>query len=58
MFMTQTSMKDQFGSTPTAKTSQPDTGFVKHLKANHFQIAHDHGVKAAESPNDHFKTLH
>lgn len=51
-------MKDQFKSSPTNKNSQPNIDFVKHLKANHFQIAHDHGVKAAENPSEHFKTLH
>ena len=42
-----TAMKDQFMMSPMAKKLQPSTEFVKHLKANHFELAHDHGVGTA-----------
>jgi hypothetical protein len=37
---------------------QASTDFVKVLKANHFEIKHDHGVGSSVETNDHFKTLH
>ena len=41
-----------------AKQLQAPTDFVKHLKANHFEIAHDHGVGAAGADSRaHYKTL-
>lgn len=55
-----TAMKDQFALSPMAKKLQPSTEFVKHLKANHFELAHDHGVGTAggSDPRVHYKTLH
>jgi hypothetical protein len=42
-----------------AKNLQAPTEFVKHLKANHFELAHDHGVgTAAGDTRAHYKTLH
>lgn len=32
---------------PTAKAMQAPTDFVKHLKANHFEIRHDSSAKDA-----------
>lgn len=59
MFMTMTSNKDTYVHSPkAAQEMQPNTDFVKHLKANHFDIAHDHGNAAANDTKDHFKTLH
>jgi hypothetical protein len=42
-FTTMTSNKDTYLHSPMAKSFQPSVDFVKHLKANHFDIAHDHG---------------
>lgn len=42
-----------------SKKLQAPTDFVGHLKANHFEIAHDHGVGTANAdPKTHYKTLH
>ena len=52
-------MREQFLTSPIAKKLQPPTDFVKLLKANHFDLTHDHGVGSA--PGDsrvHYKTLH
>jgi hypothetical protein len=53
-------MKEQFTLSPIGKKiQQPPTDFVKHLKANHFELAHDHGVgTAATDSRAHYKTLH
>jgi hypothetical protein len=38
---------------------QAPTDFVKHLKANHFEIRHDSSAKdAPQDPSAHYKTLH
>lgn len=47
MLQKTTAMKEQFTTSPSASKMQPPTEFVKHLKANHFEIAHDHGVGTA-----------
>lgn len=39
--------------------ASPSTDLVKHLKANHFELPHDHGVgTAGADPYAHYKTLH
>lgn len=58
MFSTATSTKDSFYPKTEAKRIQPSTDFVKVLKANHFEIKHDHGVGSGVETSDHFRTLH
>ena len=59
LFQKTTAMKEQFTTSPSAKKMQAPTDFVKHLKANHFELAHDHGVgTAAGDSRAHYKTLH
>lgn len=37
---------------------QPTTEFVKHLKANHFEIRHESSANVPQDPAAHYKTLH